>query len=816
MVGIGASAGGLEALSALLDGLPPSPGLAAVVVQHLAPQHESILPELLARHTTVPVVTVENRMAVECNHIYVIPPNVDMVIKAGHLDLHERPESAARHLVIDQFLSSLAQDMGTLAIGVVLSGVGADGSHGLRAIKSAGGMTLVQDPATSRFDGMPQSAIEAGVADGVLSPADIAAELVRLAKHPYVSGPPGEQGEVSAEARDDTSRILSALREAFGVDFSGYKSGTVNRRIERRMVVRRVASRAEYADLVTADRDELDELYHDILIMVSEFFREPETYEGLKKRVLPAILEGREARHEVRIWVPGCAGGEEPYSLAMVLAEAMTESSRRFPVKILATDINERELAQARAGVYRAERVRSLPEAYRERYMTPVDEGYQVNTAIRETCVFARHDVTRDPPFSRLDLVVCRNLLIYLGAALQERVLPLLHYALRSGGFLMLGRSESLGAAADLFTVVDKRNKIFRRNDVASQLPVTFGRPFPSAARAAAAPVAVVAGSAYQDPLDSATRVLLAEFTPPAVVVDASLEIVLFCGDSEPYLQHAAGRATLNLLAMAREGLAAPLRSLIERVRHEGRTLTQEGVTLGGAQQGRRLDISAVPLAGPPQDAHLLLVFAPSAPLPEALGATTAAGRNDQRESARLKRELVSTQEYLQSLLAQKDKGNEELRAANEEIQSANEELQSINEELETTKEELQSTNEELRTINEELEGRNGQLAAANDDLSNLLRSMSVPTVVVDRGLAIRRFTPGTEAVLAVIASDVGRPISDVDVPPGRGSIWVHCLPTSSQRQPPSSARPAMRRVAGMPCARGRFSRRRGTSKVPC
>ena len=274
--------------------------------------------------------------------------------------------------------------------------------------------------------------------------------------------------------------------------------------------------------------------------------------------------------------------------------------------------------------------------------------------------------------------------------------------------------------------------------------------------------MAVAAGTAYQDPLDSATRVLLAEFTPPAVVVDSSLEIVLFCGDSEPYLQHAAGRATLNLLAMAREGLAAPLRSLIERVRHEGRALTQEGATLGGAQEGRRLDISAVPLAGPPQDAHLLLVFAPSPPLPEATSETTPAGRDERRESARLKRELVSTQEYLQSLLAQKDKGNEELRAANEEIQSANEELQSVNEELETTKEELQSTNEELRTINEELESRNGQLAAANDDLSNLLRSMSVPTVVVDRSLAIRRFTPGTEAVLAVIASDVGRPIGDV------------------------------------------------------
>ena len=557
VVGIGASAGGLEAVSALLDGLPPSPGLAAVVVQHLAPHHESILPELLGRHTTIPVVTVENRMAVECDHIYVIPPGVDMVIKGSHFDLYERPESAAHHLVIDQFLTSLAQEMASRAIGVVLSGVGADGSSGLGAIKSAGGITLVQDPATAHFDGMPQSAIEARVVDAVLSPTQIAAELVRLAKHPY-SGPPAvgplqTTGEVS-----DTSRVLGALREAFGVDFSGYKSGTVNRRIERRMAVRHLVSRSEYADLLTADRDELDELYRDILIMVTEFFREPETFEGLKKWVLPGILEGREARREVRIWVPGCAAGEEPYSLAMVLAEAMATSGRRFPVKILATDINERELAQARAGLYRPERVKPVPEAYRERYMTLGDEGYQIDRAVREMCIFARHDVTRDPPFSRLDLVVCRNLLIYLGASLQGRVLPLLHYSLRSGGFLMLGRSESLGVAAELFTAIDKPNKIFRRNDVATKLPVLFGQPFPVAPRAAATPAPPASGFTNPDPLDTATRVLLAEFTPPAVVVDASLEIVLFCGDSEPYLQHAAGRATLNLLAMAKEGLAAP------------------------------------------------------------------------------------------------------------------------------------------------------------------------------------------------------------------------------------------------------------------
>jgi two-component system, chemotaxis family, CheB/CheR fusion protein len=772
VVGIGASAGGLEAVSALLDALPKDPGLAIVVVQHLAPQHASILPELLARHASMPVVKVEDRMAVEADHLYVIPPGVDMLIKDGHLDLHARPQSAARNLVIDGFLDSLAHDVGARAIGVVLSGVGSDGSRGLGEIKSAGGITFAQEPSSARFDGMPQSAIDARVADAVLTPAQIAAELVRLATHPYVRRPAGEPKVVSPELRDDWTRILDALREAYGVDFAGYKSGTVTRRTERRMALHRLDSLHAYADLVTSDRGELDELFNDILVMVTEFFREPETYEALKEQVLPAVLEGREPHREVRIWVPGCAAGEEPYSLAMVLLEAMSESGRNFPVKILATDVNERELLRARAGLYADGRVGSVPERYRERFMTHSEEGYRVRDEIREICIFARHDVTRDPPFSRLDLIVCRNLLIYLGRRLQERVLPLLHYALHSGGFLMLGRSESPGSAAELFDVVDKRNKIFRRNDVASHLPVEFGCPFPPATSSAPGPGPLPSAprEVYPDPHEAAAGLLLSEFTPPAVLIDRCLEIVQFFGQTEPYLQHAAGRATLHLLAMAREGLAAPLRELIELVRSEGAAQSKNGVVVSNGEELRLVNVAALPLAEAPEDAHILLVFlSREMEGGEGAGEMSPPSETERREIAALQRELASNQAYLQSLLTAKDQGNEELRAANEETQSNNEELQSINEELETTKEELQSTNEELRTVNEELESRNLELAALNADLSNLLRSMSVPTLIVDSELIIRRFTPGSEAALHLIAADVGRPITDIasrlDVP---------------------------------------------------
>ena len=409
----------------------------------------------------------------------------------------------------------------------------------------------------------------------------------------------------------------------------------------------------------------------------------------------------------------------------------------------------------------------SIPADLRERFMTRTDGTYQIDRAIRDMCIFARHDVTRDPPFSRLDLIVCRNVLIYLGRGLQERVLPMLHYALLPGAFLMLGLSESLGAAGDLFTVIDNRNKIFVKNDVPPRLPIEFAYPFPAIlehrSEPRVEPIGEPGSVAYPDPLEAAAHTLLTDFTPPAVVVDHRLEIVQFFGDTDPYLQHAAGRATLNLLAMAREGLAAPLRELVERVRHEASAQSEAGVAVHGTEAAQMVDLEAVPLAGPPDQAHVLVLFmTPHREAIETSPETSPPSGAERQEILALKRERASTQVYLQSVIQQREKSNEELRAANEEIQSTNEELQSINEELETAKEELQSTNEELRTVNEELESRNQQLAGAYDDVSNLLRAMSVPTVIVGRDLTIRRFTPGTEAVLNLIATDVGRPITDI------------------------------------------------------
>ncbi len=763
VAGIGASAGGLEALSNLLDALPDEPGAALVVVQHMAPQHESILPELLSRHSRIPVMRAEDRVRVQPDQVYVIPPGVDMTISQGHLGLFERPEGTNRQFVIDRFFVSLAQDLGERAIGVVLSGVGSDGTAGLATIKSAGGVTMAQDPSSAGFDGMPRSAIDADAADIVAEPAQIAAEIARLAR----LGPPGpedaDRTAVEAPSDDSMRSILASLHRAFNVDFTGYKEGTLKRRIERRMILQRVDSREEYAQLVARDPHELEELYHDVLVMVTGFFREPRSYEALAQTVIPRIVEwceGEEA--ELRLWVPGCASGEEPYSLAMLIAEALHGRRRRPRVKILATDINERELAKARSGLYSDERVAPLSSELRERYLTSADGVHRVVDQLRDMCVFSHHDVTRDPPFSRLHLVVCRNLLIYLGQALQERVLSLFHYALVPGGFLALGISESVGDSDDLFETLDQNNRIYAKQGSASNQirflpPVAPGqRREPLVERPEAADVDV----AYPDPLRQAADALLSGFTPPAVVVDAGLAIVQFFGDTEPFLEHALGRASLNLMAMAREGLEAPLRELVERARAEQSAQAERGAAVHTQAGVRFVDLQALPLAGAPDEDYVLVIFHEAVERGRAAAPEPSA--DERREIDALRRERAATKSYVQTLLRQKDRINEELRVANEEAQSTNEELQSINEELETAKEEVQSTNEELRTVNEELELRNRELTAAYDDLRNLLESMSVPTIIVDRDLAIRRSTPGTERFLPVVESDIGRPITDL------------------------------------------------------
>ena len=775
IVGVGASAGGLEAFSQLLEHLPGDTGMAYVLVQHLDPQHASLLTELLGRKAHMPVTEVVDETAVVADHIYVIPPNTDLVIEAGCLRLTARSEPAGRHLPIDAFLLSLAEERGEQAIGVILSGAASDGSRGLAAIKSAGGVTFAQDPESAKYPGMPQSAIAAHVVDFVLSPQAIARELARIGRHPYVAKPKATEPLGSLPGADAglLEAVFEILRGAFGVDFTDYKFPTIRRRVGRRMLLHTIDSLDEYVALLRRDADEVAALYHDILIMVTEFFRDPAAFAALRAEVLPSIVRARGPDSPIRIWVPGCATGEEAYSLAVSLLDVISAEKARRPLKVFATDINERDLVRARAGIYPETIASSLAPDLLRRYFVSVNGSYQVSKAVREMCVFARHDLTRDPPFSRLDLVSCRNVLIYLGPTLQKRVVPLLHYALRPDGYLVLGSSETVGSFTDLFTPVDRKHKVYVKRVSSSPIAPGVAYPAPAAAEADAGLAPRPSQPARLTRADSvglqdlADTTILGCFAPASVVVDAALDVLQFRGDTESFLQHPPGQASLNLLQMARGGLAVELRGAVAEARRTAGPVTRERVPHTVDEGAVLVDVHVVPISPAAGQEYYLVVFERG--LAGAQDGGGADGPATSDHAARLRAELLDTRRHLENVIEDQEAGNEELRAANEEIQSSNEELQSINEELETAKEELQSTNEELITVNEELQGRNTELGLVNDDLSNLLDSVNVPLIMIGRDLRIRRFTPGTDRVLNIIPSDVGRPITDlqlrIDVP---------------------------------------------------
>ncbi len=769
IVGVGASAGGLEAVAQLLEQLPTDSGIAIVVVQHLAPSHQSILAELLGHKSPFPVSEISDDLALERNHAYVIPPGFDLRLKGNRLRLSPRDQAQRPPMPIDGFFRSLAETLGRQAIGIVLSGAASDGTLGLSAIKAEGGITFAQDPTTAAYDGMPRSAIAAGVVDLVLAPRQIATELTRIARHPYVA-PAGLDAALPtrlAEARDLYARIFDLLRQAFGVDFANYKFNTIGRRIARRMVLRHVDRLEQYVELLQDDPAELEALYRDVLIMVTEFFREPETFAALRSAVFPALIAGRSPDQELRVWVPGCASGEEAYSLAMTLNDFLGGQAVRPQVKLFATDINQRAIDQARPGIYAETIAGSLPDAYLGRFFTKVDRGYQVVKAIREQCIFAAHDLTREPPFSHLDLISCRNLLIYLGPVLQKRVIPTLHYALAPKGYLVLGSSETIGSHGDLFDVIDKKHRIYRargrtRYPTADVWPAQIGTaptstPPPSAPQAAP----------QKQPFDvdrAADAVLLAGYTPPAVVVNERLEIVRFRGQTEPYLRHVPGKATLDLLAMASEELAVHLGAAIAEARRTGEAAAVRNLSLRVSERDELLHLHVVPIAAQGDELHFVVLFEA---VPAEAAATLQKGKakTSRSKNASVQGELVATRDYLQSVIEDKESANEELRAANEEVQSANEELQSINEELETAKEELQSTNEELVTVNDELSGRNAELGALTDDLTNLFASTDIPMIMVDRGLHVRRVTPAVQEVLGLAPDVLERLLADLDLP---------------------------------------------------
>jgi two-component system, chemotaxis family, CheB/CheR fusion protein len=769
VVGIGASAGGLEAVSELLRNLPCDSGMAFVFVSHLDPAHESALAGILAKVSRVPVSEARNGESLAPNHVYVLPPNTDMVIAGETLRLTLRTEQRGPQMPVDRFLRSLAEERDRCAVGVILSGTGSDGTLGLKAIKEAGGITFAQDE-TARHDGMPRSAIGAGCVDFVLPPARIARELCRLAREPYLNHVALiESPAAPTEVGNAFQTIVRLLSRKTGIDFTHYKQPTLMRRIQRRMALRRLPTLEAYLDCLRAQPNELQALCQEVLIQVTSFFRDAASFDVLKRVVFPRLLEDRPPSSPIRIWVPGCSSGEEVYSIAICLLEHLEDAADSTPIKIFGTDIGEQAIEAARGGAY-VENISAdvSPERLR-RFFVQTERGFQIKKSVREMCIFARQDVTKDPPFSGLDLISCRNVLIYLGPVLQNRVMPIFHYALKPNGFLMLGGAESIGTTSDLFEEVDRQQRIYRKKPGTSRLMFDFSR------RERMGTATTFDGAVEHAPSDlyviqrEFERVLLDRYAPAAVLVNTELRIERYRGNTGLYLQPASGAPTHHLLQMAREGLLSDLQTGLDRAKTAGGPVTIEGVRVKSNGEFSSATLRIIPIANPSsREQYFAVVFEPT----PAAGHTPTRPYDDSginlsepaeadRQIAGLQQELAAVRNYLHSVIEEQEAANEELKAANEEIVSSNEELQSTNEELETAKEELQATNEELTTVNDELQNRILVTSKLSDDLENLIDSVNIPTVVLDHDLLIRRFSPSAKRVLNLLPSDIGRPIGD-------------------------------------------------------
>ena len=772
IVGVGASAGGLDAFTQLLRHLPTDTGMGFVLIQHLDPTHASFLREALAKATTMTVHQAEDGTAVEPDHVYVIPPDADISIHGGRLTLASRAlEGRRSHLSVDGFLRSLAADRGSHAIGVVLSGNASDGTEGLRAIKAENGITLAQVPDSAKYREMPQSAVNAGVVDYALAIPELAGELVRLSRHPFVASFEAPPAADDAEVRD---QILMVVRNALGVDFGEYKLATVQRRLARRMALRRVPDEPAYLALLQGDPAEARALYEDILIHVTSFFRDPTLFDALESQILPAILKQKAEGAPLRIWVAGCSTGEEVYSIAISVLDVLGTSSR--PVQIFGSDLSEPVIAKARAGLYPDAALRDISEERRRRYFTKADRGYRINKTVRDMCVFVQHDLARDPPLSKLDLVSCRNVLIYFDQPLQKRVIPSLHYALNQPGYLLLGHTESISGFGQLFSVVDKANKIFARTAHPSIL--RFAPRFDP--RRVERPVAEPGDPRMQvrgkvDVAKHLDRILLARYAPPGVLINARMEILQFRGQTGSFLQPAPGDPQSDIIKMARPGLVSALRAALADAKKEMAPARRNGIEVDQDGFTRRCNLVVLPFTGYPdvQDPLFVVLFENEAAFAddsESRDATTVTRvsapspslSEEDRRFPRLEHELLATKEYLQSLIEEHGRANDDLGSANEELVSGNEELQSMNEELETAKEELQSTNEELTTVNDELQSRNQEVTQVNGDLLNLLATVDIAIVILDRERRIRRFTPKARSILNVVQTDVGRALDDI------------------------------------------------------
>ena len=789
IVGIGASAGGLAAFEAFFSAMPTDaePGMAFVLVQHLAPDHKSILSELVKRYTRMKVFEVEDGMVVKPNCAYIIPPNSDMAFLGGTLQLMPPAAPRGQRLPIDFFFRSLAQDQHERAICIVLSGTGSDGTLGVRAIKGEGGMVMVQTPESTEYDGMPRSAIATGLVDFVLPPAEMPGQLIAYVAHAFGKIP--SPGSLEAPKTENAlKKIFIHLRARTGHDFSQYKANTINRRIERRMAVNQISTIDDYVRYLLQTPAEVEALFHDFLINVTNFFRDPQAFAAIEKEVIPRLFADKPAGALIRVWVPGCSTGEEAYSIAILLQERMETVKQSFKVQVFATDIDSQAIVTARAGLYAASIAADISPERLARFFIqdPHGSAYRIHKGIRDMMVFSEQNVIKDPPFSKLDLISCRNVLIYMGGELQKKLIPLFHYGLNPGGFLVLGTSESVGEFGDLFTCLDRKSRLYqRKEDLSGVHRWAMGKVFPRQTEKGIVPqVAEKAHGEGKFPLRELTeRTLLQQYAPVGALVNERGDILYLHGRTGLYLEPAPGEVGINnILQMAREGLRRELTRALHTAVARKEPLRRPGLRVKTNGDFTTVHLSIQPVvAGPGATVAptLFLVILEEAqaeqkyPEKTALtsagqvaavaveGAPESAADADVRIAA-LRQELRTKEEYLQTANEELETSNEELKSSNEELQSSNEELQSTNEELETSKEELQSVNEELATVNAELQTKVADLSRADSDMHNLMAGTGIGTIFVDLQLRILRFTPSATQVMNLILTDVGRPVNHI------------------------------------------------------
>lgn len=746
---LGASAGGLEALENFFSHMPPDAGIGFIVVQHLAPDHKSVLSELLARHTQMPVEQALDNAEVEPNRVYIIPPNAALTVEDGKLRVRAPEAPRGQRMPIDTLFGSLAKDREENAVAIVLSGTGSDGTIGLTAIKENGGMAMAQSIETAKYDTILRSAIATGLVDHVLPVEEMPAKLISYADHLSSLDGDGLKNQIG----ERMGQVFNLLRRSSGHDFSGYKESTIGRRLQRRMQALQMETVGEYVDVLQRDPEEGDRLFKEFLVGVTQFFRDPEAFDALTREVIPTLFKNKKSDDDVRACIVGCATGEEAYSIAILLSEHASTLQNPPKIQVFATDIDPRGLETARRGIYPASIAEHVNAERLNRFFVKQEQFYQVKRELRELCIFSQHSFLKDPPFSRQDLISCRNMMIYLGPDLQDRIVTLFHYALRRSGYLFLGPSESVASHRELFHAVDKKFRIFQRKEAATRPPFQFSTT--EIGRFRQAGVEPAPDRKERDVPKRLESIILQRYTSACAVIRENGEAVYFSGHISHYLDHPPGSPDNNVLNIAREGLRIPLRTALHRAVTTHERVAEKQISIQTNGSVIDVDLSVEPLAEFPNSLYIV-VLDPIAPVQrERQDKTETRDSNADATIQYLEAELRSSEERAQAMF-------EELETSNEELKSANEEYQSTNEELETSKEELQSFNEELQTVNSELSRKNSEMENATSDLQNLLDSTQLATVFLDLNLRVKRFTPAAESVFRLIASDIGRPISDL------------------------------------------------------